>query len=79
MLDISDKFSEQLDQGKTRCNKDNCMLSTLMKQSLMMFKNVNNINHQVIVIKKLTFIILIFINHFFSRLQTDFDNFFIII
>ena len=27
------------------------MLSTLMKQSLMMFKNDNNINHQVIVIK----------------------------
>ena len=51
MLEISDEFSEQLDQGKTKCNKEDCMLSTLKKQSLMMFKNVNNINHQVIVIQ----------------------------
>ena len=51
MLEISDEFSEQLDKGKTKCNKENCMLSTLMKHSLIMFKHVINIKHQVIVIK----------------------------
>ena len=48
MLEISNEISEQLDQGKTKCNKEYCTLSSLMKQSL---KNVNNINHQVIVTK----------------------------
>ena len=74
MFETSDEFSEQLDQGKTKCNKEDCMLSTLMKQSLM-FKYVNNINHQVIVIKIIFLICIIF----FSRLQTNFENFFIII
>ena len=41
MLEISDGFLEQLDQVKTKCNKDDCMMRTVMKQSLRMFKNEN--------------------------------------
>ena len=35
MLKMTDEFLEQVDQGNTKCNKEDCM--TLMKQSLMMF------------------------------------------
>ena len=60
VLEISDGFSEQLDQVKTKCNNEDCMMSTLMKQSLMMFKNVNLYKSSSNSHQKLSFIILFF-------------------
>ena len=74
VLEISDGFSKQ------NVIKKDIMLSTLMRQSLMMFKNVNlykykssSNSHQ-----NYLFLILFFMNFFF-KLQPYFDNIFIII
>ena len=54
--------------GKTKCNKEDCMLPTLMKQSHMMFKNVYLYKSLSNSHLKFSFMMLITL---FSRLQPD--------